>query len=348
MPIRSSSLWLTLACLVLGLNAVRAATLSLVSPNTHLVGQVTYVTMRYEDTLLDIARRYGLGYQELVLANPTVDPWLPGEGTLVTLPTEYLLPDTPREGIIVNRAEMRLYYYPRSASGRAEKVMTFAVGIGRVEWETPLGVTAVTGKVVDPVWYPPPSIRAEHAASGDPLPRMVPPGPDNPLGQFALQLGLPGYLIHGSNKAYGVGMRVSHGCIRLYPEDIQALFASVPVGTPVRIINQPYKTGWRDGVLYLEVHPPSGEIQKKATSQDLTFLVRTLVTATRDNPSHAVNWQRAEAITLHPRGMPLPISGGDEDRMEDATEPQAMIERDEGMQPSENASHGTETVMEMR
>nr|MBS0020798.1 L,D-transpeptidase family protein [Gammaproteobacteria bacterium] len=305
-----------------GLQPARAATFPLPSPSTQLIGEVTYVTARYEDTLLDIARRHGLGYQELVLANPTIDPWLPGEGTQVLLPTRYLLPATPREGIVINRAEMRLYYYPKPRSGAVAEVITHPVGIGRVEWETPLAVTSVSAKVVDPTWYPPASIRAEHAQAEDPLPSAVPPGPDNPLGRFAMSLGLAGYLIHGSNKAYGVGMRVSHGCIRLYPEDIEALFASVPIGTPVRIINQPFKTGWADNVLYLEVHPPGADTKQPAI-QDLTSLVRILVTATQDQPQYAVHWRRAEEIALKHTGIPQAIAGHETERALSVSNPKS-------------------------
>lgn len=305
--------WLVSLDVAFGLELARATTFPLPSPSTQLVGQITYVTTSYEDTLLDIARRHGLGYQEVVLANPAVDPWLPGEGTKVLLPTRYLLPATPREGIVINRAEMRLYYYPTRRSRAVTEVITYPVGIGRVEWETPLAVTEVTAKVVDPTWYPPASIRAEHAEAENPLPAAVPPGPDNPLGRFAMNLGLAGYLIHGSNKSYGIGMRVSHGCIRLYPEDIETLFAGVPIGTPVRIINQPFKTGWAENILYLEVHPAGDDGAKAAAMQDLTSLVRMLVMATQKHPEYAVNWERAEKIALTPRGIPLAVTGDGEE-----------------------------------
>lgn len=300
--------WLLCVSVAFGLQLAGAATFPLPSPSTQLVGQITHVTANYEDTLLDIAHRHGLGYQEVVLANPGVDPWLPGEGTKVLLPTQYVLPATPREGIIINRSEMRLYYYPKPRPGAVPEVITYPVGIGRVEWETPLAVTEVTSKVVDPTWYPPASIRAEHAEADNPLPAKVPPGPDNPLGRFAIALGLPGYLIHGSNQSYGIGMRVSHGCIRLYPQDIEALFASIPISTPVRIINQPFKTGWAENVLYLEVHP-AGENITQPAMQNLTSLVRTLVAATQERPPpYSVNWERAEQIALTPRGIPLSVS----------------------------------------
>ena len=219
-----------------------------------VVGAVTTVTAREDDTLLDIARRHGLGYEDIVRANPDVDTWLPGEGTEVTLPTQYVLPPGPRRGVVLNLAEYRMYYYPVPAEGETAVVMTYPISIGRMDWETPLGRTSITQKVRNPSWYPPESIRAEHAAEGDPLPRIVPPGPDNPLGEYAMRLGIPGYLIHGTNRPAGVGMRVTHGCIRMFPEDIDYLFGRVGVDTAVRIINEPVKVGWHGDRLFVEVH----------------------------------------------------------------------------------------------
>ena len=221
-----------------------------------VLGRLQVVRARHEDTFPDLARRYNLGYDELRLANSTVDPWVPGEGTSVLLPTQFILPDTPRQGVVLNLAAMRLFYFPDTGQSEVPRVLTHPVGIGRLEWPTPTGSTAVVSKARDPVWYVPRSIRREHAAAGDPLPSQVPPGPDNPLGEYVLQLGMPGYLIHGTNKPYGVGMRVSHGCVRLYPEDIEPLFRMVPIGTPVHIVNQPYLAGWLAGTLYLEAHEP--------------------------------------------------------------------------------------------
>ncbi len=286
--------------------ALEAATFVLPPRDVALVGYLQEATTCQEDTLLDIARLYNVGYQEIVLANPDVDPWLPGEGTRVLVPTRYILPDAPRKGIVLNLAEMRLYFYPKCRAGESPQVMTFPVSIGRGEWETPLGTTQVVKKVADPTWYPPKSIRAEHAAEGDPLPKVVPPGPDNPLGRFALRLGLPGYLIHGTNKPYGIGMKVSHGCVRLYPEDIEVLFREVPMGTPVRIVNQPYKTGWHLGVLYLEVHSPFGD-RSKGPPQDLTPLTESLVATTRNRPDYAVDWDRVRGLARYPQGIPLAI-----------------------------------------
>ena len=226
-----------------------------------VIGAVDHTYAQASDTLLDIARRHNLGYQEIKLANPGVDPWLPGAGRLIVLPTHYVLPDAPRRGLVLNVAEMRLYYYPRPRRGQPATVITHPVSIGRYDWETPLGRTRVVTKVKDPDWYPPKSIRAEHEANGDPLPRMVPAGPDNPLGRHALLLGIKGYLIHGTNKPFGIGMRVSHGCIRMYPEDIEALYGEIPVGTPVHIVDQPVKIGdGGDGEIFVEVHPRGAEM----------------------------------------------------------------------------------------
>jgi L,D-transpeptidase ErfK/SrfK len=220
-----------------------------------VVGAVATVTAREEDTLIDIARRNGLGYHDIVRANPDVNVWVPGEGTEVVLPTRFVLPPGPRRGIVLNLAEYRLYYYPEPVEGEPAYVMTYPISIGRMDWETPLGSTSVISKVTDPSWYPPQSVRDEHEADGRPLPRVVPPGPDNPLGRYAMRLGLPGYLIHSTNRPAGVGMRVTHGCIRMFPEDIEYLFPNVDVNTPVRIINTPVKIGWFGDELVLEVHP---------------------------------------------------------------------------------------------
>lgn len=209
----------------------------------------SYVTAK-GDTLLDIARHYDLGYVEIRAANPGVDPWMPGAGKTITLPTQNVLPDGPRRGIVINLAEMRLYYFPPQGPPRS-----FPVGIGKEGRETPPGQTTIRGKRLHPTWVPTASERAE-----DPeLPAAVPPGPDNPMGDYALYLGWAGYAIHGTNKPDGVGRRVSNGCIRMYPEDIATLFPLVAVGTPVAIVDQPAKAGWLGGVLYLEVHPAQSD-----------------------------------------------------------------------------------------
>lgn len=238
-----------------------AVTFVLPPADIDLVGQVEITEAREEDTLLDVARRYDIGQEEILHANPDIDRWLPGAGTGVTIPSRYVLPATPREGMVLNVPEMRLYYYPKPEAGKPAEVQTYPVSIGRMDWATPLGKTKLVTKVKDPSWRPPESIRREHAEQGDPLPEIVPAGPDNPLGRYAMRLGIPGYLIHSTNKPYGVGMRVSHGCIRMLPEDIDYLFPQVPTGVPVRIVNQPAKAGWLGDTLFIEIHPPLEEDQ---------------------------------------------------------------------------------------
>ncbi|MGB5491687.1 MAG: L,D-transpeptidase family protein [Woeseiaceae bacterium] len=220
-----------------------------------VIGAVSTVSARYDDTLVDIARRHGLGYQDIVRANPGMDIWLPGEGAEIVLPTRFVLPPGPRDGLVLNLAEYRMYYFPPAKAGQPALVYSYPISIGRMDWETPLGETKIVAMAKNPAWYPPQSVRDEHAADGDPLPRIVPAGPNNPLGTRALRLSLPGYLIHGTNRPAGVGMRVSHGCIRMFPEDIEFLFERVNVNTPVRIINAPVKLGWEGEVLVAEVHP---------------------------------------------------------------------------------------------
>lgn len=278
------------------------------SPETSVVGETRIVAARAGDTLLDIARRHKVGYEEIKLANPGVDTWLPGAGTEVVVPTQFVLPDTPREGIVVNVPEMRLYYFPKPRPGQQPRVITYPVSVGRGDWETPLGLTQIVRKDRNPAWRPPESIRAEHAARGDYLPKVVPPGPGNPLGDYALRLGLPGYLIHGTNKPYGIGMKVTHGCLRLYPEDIDALFGEASVGMPVRLVNQAAKAGWRDGRLYLEVHPgfdDSGAGQPTS----LTPLVGAVLAATGTLPSDdSIDWESVYATARVSNGIPSAVS----------------------------------------
>ena len=208
-----------------------------------------------DETLLDVAFRYTLGQTEIIKLNPKADRWLIKKGEVVRLPNRRILPDTPHNGITLNISEFRMYYYPPGQTG---EVMSFAHGIGRQDWKTPLGKTSVIRKVKDPAWHPPESIRREHAANGDPLPEVVPPGPHNPLGTRALYLNLPGeYRIHGTDvdKIFGIGMQITHGCVRMYPTDVEALYDAVPVGTTVHIVKQPIKVGWLDNMLYIEAHP---------------------------------------------------------------------------------------------
>ena len=300
--------YLMVVLLVCG-QSVEAEQFFIPEDGSDVIGELTTVTTRYEDTLLDLARRYGLGFEDVVRANPGIDPWVPGEGTEVTLPTRYLLPPGPREGIVINLPELRLYYFPKPAAGAQPEVFTFPISIGRMDWGTPLGRTKVVSRVVDPTWYPPKSIREEHAADNRPLPPVVPPGPDNPLGRHALGLDIPGYLIHGTNRPAGVGMRVTHGCIRMFPEDIEDLFNRVAVDTPVRIINQPYKMGWAEGKLLMEAHLPLDE-DRQEQKFGPTELTRLFVAATQDRLV-AVDWSKAEEIRSNALGIPDEISDGE-------------------------------------
>lgn len=308
--------WLgpVLAALVVSPLNAAAETAPLPPSDVDLVGQVQVVTARHEDTLLDIARRGGLGYTEIKMANRGLDPWMPGEGVQVVLPTQHILPQAPREGIVINLPEMRLYYY-LPAQGDFRQVVTYPISIGRYDWRTPLGVTRITQKVPNPSWTPPESIRIEHAAKGDILPPVVPAGPDNPLGQFALRLGVPGYLIHGTNKPYGIGMRVTHGCLRLYPEDIAALFGQVAPGVKVNFVSQPYKIGQAFGVTYLEVHHPLKE-EKGRREGALGEIARLL--ANRGVATADVDWVLVRRELAKPTGMPVAISQPDEVMLLDA------------------------------
>jgi L,D-transpeptidase ErfK/SrfK len=221
-----------------------------------VVGVLQVTHSRQEDTIPDIARRFNLGFDDVARANPGVDPWLPGEGTRIVLPTQFVLPDAPHEGLVINVAALRAFYFPKVAKDEPRKVITFPIGIGKVGWATPTGTTKIVSKRKDPYWTPPESVRKEHAEEGDILPPRIPPGPDNPLGAYAMNLGWPTYLIHGTNKPAGVGLRASHGCIRMYPEDIAEIFDGIAVGTKVTVVNQPLLYRWQGDSLYVQSYPP--------------------------------------------------------------------------------------------
>ncbi|TFG85745.1 MAG: L,D-transpeptidase [Chromatiales bacterium] len=284
-----------------------AADTFVLAPDVQLVGEVATVAASQDDTLTDIARVHGLGYEEIVWANRNVDIWLPGEGTAVTLPKKFILPGSFREGLVVNIAEYRLYHYYRQ-NGQ-QMVSTFPISIGRMDWSTPIGRWAVIAKQKDPSWYPPESIRKEHIEDGrGVLAKVVPAGPDNPLGRYAMRLSASGYLIHGTNRPVGVGMQVTHGCIRMYPEDIEWLFPQIPVSTPVTIMNQPYKFGWSGNDLYLEVHPPL-EDDRLTRDREMTALTEQYVLLTRDRPAR-IDWQVVEEAYRRRDGIPVIVGSG--------------------------------------
>jgi len=277
----------------------------------------------YEDTLPDIAHRYSLGYYEIIRANPGVDVWLPGAGTKLVLPGRRILPAGPRDGLVVNLPEHRLYYYPKPRRGEKPVVITYPVSIGKMDWRTPLGETRVIAKIRHPAWYPPESIRKEHAANGDPLPKVVGPGPDNPLGDFALRLaaGNGEYMLHGTNNPTAVGMAVTHGCIRMYPEDVAALFALVPVGTPVRLINEPVKVAWVEGQLLLEAHPPV-DAEGQSIEPDVQVLSQMLDQALGSNIA-AIHWDLARATLEAASGIPTLVGLAADPEAVPAPAPQA-------------------------
>ena len=292
---------------------IDANTFVLLSANQTVVGEPQVVFTRAEDTLSDIARTYGLGYDEIIAANPAVDPWLPGENTAVLLPTQYVLPDAPQRGVILNIATKRLFYFPAPVTGEPQQVLTFPIGIGRVGWETPLGDTTVVSKATDPNWWVPASVRREHAEMGNPLPKIVPPGPDNPLGAYVLKLEMPGYLIHGTNQPYGVGMRVSHGCVRLYPENIEILYSLVDIGEPVTILNEPYQMGRQDGALYFEAHEPL-EDDLMSAEERLVLLLDRQVDAT-GQPLNEHLRGHVVSLAQRPDGVPVSVVMYDADEV---------------------------------
>ena len=284
---------------------VQAARYFLPPTDVPFVGRIQRYTTVHTDTLADIARLYGVGHDEIVAANAGVDVWLPGEGVEVVLPTRFILPGTARQGIVVNLPEMRLYNYGLDAHGKSV-VTTHPVSVGRMDWRTPLGSSSVVAKVTDPAWYPPKSIRAEHEADGDPLPRIVPAGPDNPLGQHMLRLGIPGYLIHGTNRPYGVGMRVTHGCLRMYPEDIEWLFDDVPVSTPVMLLNQPIKLARLGDRYFVEVH--AGLEEEPGTSEDaLNALMAVIEERAGKATLKTIDRDALLQVIEQASGIPIPV-----------------------------------------
>jgi len=300
----------TLSALLLFLMGASAHAKQLILPpvGTDLVGSLREVVAQQDESLSDIARRFDLGHNEIDHANPNVDHWLPKAGTEVLLPTRHILPAAPRRGLVLNLPEMRVYYYPESSSiEEMPKLITYPVSIGRMDWKTPMGYTRIVKKVKDPAWHPPASIKKEAIEKGEPLPDVVPAGPDNPLGRHALRLSMSGYLMHGTNKPYGVGMRVSHGCMRFYPEDIAELFDLVDVNTKVNIVNQPVKAGWFMGMLYLEVHPPLDEDEH--IEQTLRHAAMEAINKARVGHEELglVSGRAVKRAVLERQGIPVPI-----------------------------------------
>src|SRR5262245_19105410 len=287
-----------------------------ITPEQDLVGVLQVTKSTKEDTLSDIARRFNVGYEEIVRTNPGVDPWLPGADREIVIPSQFILPNAPREGIVINVPQMRLFYYPKPKKGEPQLVYTFPIGIGRVGWATPQGTTKIVRRQKDPTWRPTASIIKEHREErGEELERVVGPGPDNPLGRYAFYLDWPSYMIHGTNKPAGVGLRSSHGCIRLYPEDIELLFSMVPVGTKVTVVNEPFVFGFQNDKLYLQAFDVLEDdtrdwqkAQKKLVSKSIGADIQSELKKRNEQ----VSWDLVATVGHDPRGIPLVISEGGE------------------------------------
>jgi L,D-transpeptidase ErfK/SrfK len=277
-----------------------------VEKKDNVIGRLASVRVKDGDTLPDIARHFGLGLDELIAANPDVDVWAPRAGSRVLLPLMFTLPDSPRQGIVINLAAMRLFYY--GAKSQSSAVTTYPVGIGDEGRSTPVGAMSVERKAVKPTWYVPASIRRDHQEKGDPLPSEIPPGPDNPLGEYALYLSRPSYVIHGTNKPYSIGLRATNGCIRLYPEDIRNMYRVAPVKTAVHIVNQPYLIGRANGTLYLEAHAPQEELNAVEMKKRLYARLKEI----EKREKVQLDWNRVENTVKQARGIPVPILRGGE------------------------------------
>ncbi len=295
---------LKIACIMsMGIPLAHAATFPL--NGSDVVGSEKYVVPQGNETLLQLARDYDVGYEEIIRANPHVNSQSRLSGGRVFIPSRFVLPPGPRHGIVINLAELRLYYFPPGKN----VVVTKPIGIGREGWQTPTGVTRITAKEKDPYWYPTPNVRAEAARHGTPIPEVFPPGPDNPLGNYKMRLQGPIWstiLIHGTNRPEYVGSRVSAGCIRLMPEDIEEIFHMVPVGTEVRVINQPFKAGWANGQLYFEAHYPLAE-EKEHYAADMTSVVKAISSKTAGRHT-TIKWSLVQNAAKRPNGIPQVVS----------------------------------------
>lgn len=281
---------------MLASSALTAKTFNLPPSGNNVIGEIFTVAARGGDSLYTIARRYDMGLDEVISANPSIGNSMLSSGARVVIPQLFILPNAPRRGIIINLAEKRLYYFPKGKG----VVETYPVGIGKEGSETPLMTTRIVEKKANPTWTPPASVRAEVAAQGIMLPDIMPPGPDNPLGKFAMRLGLPSYLIHGTNRPYGVGRRVSAGCVRMYPEDIERLFGEVKVGESVEITHKAFRAGWRGNRLYFDAHPA---LTEHAARSDHSSLM-TAVSNKLYNFPFDIDWQKARQISAIRDGVP--------------------------------------------
>ena len=268
-----------------------------------VIGENQITQVGEGETLLDIAERYGLGFTDIRAANPALDPWIPVVGSKVILPTRYILPSTEWEGIVINLAEYRLFYF----LPEREEIHTYPVGIGRGNTPTPQGDMHISARIPNPTWYPPETIRRGWEASGQEVRWQIPAGPDNPLGPFAINLSAAGYLIHGTNQRFGIGAQTSAGCIRMNNWDIEALVNSTRIGVPVRIIDQPTKIGVVDEQLVLEVHEPVNDGQSNKTHTDVVYALSRLRRQNNLDGSQ-VDWSLVEQVFHRREGIVEVIS----------------------------------------
>ncbi|MBW4056491.1 MAG: L,D-transpeptidase family protein [Proteobacteria bacterium] len=271
-----------------------------VAKGDDVIGRLKYISLEKGDTLPDIARHFSLGLNGVTAANPGVDIWVPEAGKRIMLPLSFILPDAPRKGIVINLAALRLFEFKGNSEQLA--VLTYPVGVGTEEKPTPRGLMRVERKVTRPTWHVPVSIARDHLKKGDPLPAAVLPGPLNPLGEYALYLSAPSYLIHGTNKPASIGLRASNGCIRLFPEDVKKLYGNTPVRIPVNIVDQPYLLGLSDGVVYLEVHA-STEDSDAAEFDKIYAKLKTL----EKKSGRTLDWSNVKKVLAEARGIPAPI-----------------------------------------
>jgi len=271
-----------------------------VAKGDDVIGRLAVIRLENGDTLPDIARHFSLGINAISAANPGVDVWVPKAGERILLPLSFILPDVHRKGIVINLAIMRLFQF--KGDSKSLVVSTYPVGIGTEERPTPIGQMHVERKVIRPTWHVPASIAEDHRKKGDPLPAEVPPGPKNPLGEYALYLSEPSYLIHGTNKPASIGLRATNGCIRLYPEDVKKLYDNSPVETPVRIVNQPYLIGQCNGVVYMEVHAPSEDLD----AVEFDKLYKKLRNIEKES-GRTLDWSKVKKVLAEARGIPVPI-----------------------------------------
>lgn len=295
------------------------------SIRSDLLGATAHYRVKGTETLIQVARPRALSFTEIMSANPGVDPWVPKADTTLILPSRYVFPTGQRTGIIINLAELRLYYFP----GDGAETESFPIGIGRYNWATPLGETKIVRKAENPSWYVPKSILEEDPSR----PPIVPPGPDNPLGGHALYLEMPGYLIHGTNKPWGIGMRVTHGCIRMYPESVAWLYENVQPGTPVQIVNQPVKAGWDGEDFYVEVHRDPKYAQERVegveippdlTPAELFPIAAAVVQKAAGTEIARIDWTRVRAAVRGATGVPVRVSLPT--RVSVKSRPQAVVE----------------------